>query len=96
MVGTESPGADWLDIPGTVLLSERLGRHVELDVEAGSDQLIAVSGSDHAPHEGDAVTLQIHLPNVHIFAAADTADADSARIGSATGDRPKTQPQEAR
>ena len=96
MVGTESPGADWLDIPGKVLLSERLGRHVELDVEAGSDQLIAVSGSDHAPHEGDAVTLQIHLPNVHIFAAADTADADSARIGSATGDRPKTQPQEAR
>jgi ABC-type sugar transport system ATPase subunit len=96
MVGSANVGHDWLDIPGKVLLSERLGRHVELDVEAGSDQLIAVSGSDHAPREGDAVTLQIHLPNVHIFDAADTADTDTARIGSATGDRPATREQETR
>lgn len=89
VVGGDEAGPDWLEIPGTVLLSERLGRHVELDVEAGGDQLIAVAASDQAPAEGEPTTLRVHLPNVHIFESpAGDGDEDTRRIGSATGDRP--------
>jgi hypothetical protein len=82
MVGTENVGHDWLDIPGKVLLSERLGRHVELDVEAGSDQLIGqatvrVPGVDHpivvqTPAEqrsrpGDDVAISAPAERIYLF-----------------------------
>ena len=96
--------SEWLRISGRVLLAERLGRHVELDITVGKDErLIVVEDSDHAPEEGTQVTVQIHLPNVHVFAAAadDTTDAsDAPRLGSAVGrraaDAPHQQAQEAR
>jgi multiple sugar transport system ATP-binding protein len=81
--GAHSEGS-WLTIPGTTLLSERLGRHVELDVEAGADQLIAVCGSDQVPAEGQSVTLRVALESVHVFEAGDPG-TDTARIGSAAG-----------
>jgi hypothetical protein len=83
-VGTRHTGPDWLDLPGVVRLSERLGRHVEVDVDAGGLDLIAVAGSDEAPREGEPVTLQIHLPNLHVFAAGEDGE-DTVRLGSAAG-----------
>lgn len=92
-------GSDWLRITGTVLLAERLGRHVELDIETGKGQrLIVVEDSDYAPEEGSQVTVQIHLTNVHIFAADNPDDpgTDAARLGSALSRRAGAPHEEAR
>jgi len=86
---------EWLQLPGRVVLAERLGRQVELDVRVGDEQMIVVEDSDHAPPEGTEVTVQIHLPNVHIFAGGDEG-ADTPRLGSATGRHSAAQPEEAR
>jgi len=85
----------WLQISGTVLLAERLGRHVELDISVGTHEpLILVEDSDHSPREGSKVTVQIHLPNVHVF-AQNEPDTDAKRLGSALG-RSAPAPEEAR
>jgi multiple sugar transport system ATP-binding protein len=94
MVGGAHTEGNWLKIAGKTLLSERLGRQVELDVDAGGDQLIAVCGSDMAPAEGELVSLRVLLPNVHIFEAGEPG-TDTARIGSGTGE-PQSPDQEAR
>lgn len=86
--------ADWLQLPGKVVLAERLGRQVELDVHVDDQPLIIVEDSDHAPAEGGDVTVQIHLPNVHIFASSEDG-TDSPRLGSATGRRAAALPEEA-
>ena len=86
---------EWLQLPGRVVLAERLGRQVELDVGVGDEQLIVVEDSDHSPPEGTEVTVQIHLPNVHIFASGEEG-ADTARLGSATGRHSAALPEEAR
>ena len=86
---------EWLQLPGRVVLAERLGRQVELDVEVGTQQLIVVEDSDHSPPEGTEVTVQIHLPNVHVFAVGEEG-SDTARLGSATGRHPAALPEEAR
>lgn len=98
--GHRDDTSEWLQINGNVLLAERLGRQTELDITVGSDErLIVVEDSDHAPEEGAQVTVQIHLPNVHVF-AADDPDAESgtyaARLGSALGRRSAADPEEAR
>lgn len=98
--GHRRDSSDWLQIDGNVLLAERLGRQTELDITVGGDErLIVVEDSDHAPHEGSRVTVQIHLPNVHIFAAEDP-DGDAgryaARLGSALGRRSAAAPEEAK
>ena len=91
-----APGrAEWLQLPGRVVLAERLGRQVELDVGVGDEQLIVVEDSDHSPPEGTEVTVQIHLPNVHIFASGEEGE-DTARLGSATGRHPAALTEEAR
>jgi ABC-type sugar transport system ATPase subunit len=86
---------DWLRVPGRVVLAERLGRQVELDILVGDDHLIVVEDSDHAPAEGEQVTVQVHLPNVHVFAAGGEGE-HTARIGSATGRVAAAMPEEAR
>jgi len=74
----------WVAAPGHVRLAERLGRDVEVDVEVGSDSLIAVVNGDHAPAEGAAVDVLIHLPNLHVFACGEPGE-DTARLGSVLG-----------
>lgn len=88
-------GPDWLRLPGRVVLAERLGRQVELDVAVGDDHVIVVEDSDRAPREGDEVTVQVHLPNVHVFASAAEGE-DSSRLGSAVGRVSAPLPEEAR
>jgi hypothetical protein len=68
---------------------------VELDILVGDDHLIVVEDSDHAPAEGEQVTVQVHLPNVHVFAAGGEGE-HTARIGSATGRVAAAMPEEAR
>lgn len=98
------PGGDrWLRLPGRVLLAERLGRQVELDVHVGDGQLIVVEDSDHAAPEGSEVTVQIDLADVHVFDGASTAADDGAarvhraapRLGSALGRHSAPMPEEA-
>ena len=74
----------WIGGTGRVRLAERLGRDVELDVEVGSDSIIAIVNGDHAPSEGDTVTVLIHLPNLHVFAGG-APQEDTIRLGSALG-----------
>lgn len=90
----------WLHVHGTVLLAERLGRHVELDISVGGgrdegERLIVVEDSDHSPEEGAAVAVQIHLSNVHVFAEAEP-DIDAPRLGSALGRSAAAKSEEAR
>lgn len=84
----------WLELPGRVALAERLGRQVELDVHVGGEQVIVIEDSDHAPAEGADVTVQIHLPNVHVFESAE-AGASARRLGSAAGAGATASPEEA-
>jgi multiple sugar transport system ATP-binding protein len=93
--GHREEGAGWLQLPGRVVLAERLGRQVELDTRVGDEQLIVVEDSDHAPEEGSDATVQIHLPNVHIFAGGEDGE-DTVRLGSATGRHSAALPEEAR
>lgn len=100
--GNQESG-EWLRLPGRVVLAERLGRQVELDVHVGDGQVIVVEDSDHAAPEGAEVTVQIRLTNVHVFAdVAPPGDADAdarpraaLRLGSATGRHAAARPKEA-
>jgi ABC-type sugar transport system ATPase subunit len=92
--GHRAAGGEWLQVPGRVLLAERLGRQVELDIRVGDEQLIVVEDSDHAPAEGDEVTVQVHLPNVHIFDSGEAGE-DTLRLGSAIGRHSAALPEEA-
>jgi multiple sugar transport system ATP-binding protein len=87
-------GEGWLQLPGKVVLAERLGRQVELDIHVGGEPVIVVEDSDHAPPEDSDVTVQIHLPNVHVFASGDPR-SNTPRLGSATGRGAAALPEEA-
>jgi ABC-type sugar transport system ATPase subunit len=80
------PLEDHLRVRATVRLSERLGREIELTVDAGGVSLVAVTPGAHVFDEGQSVELDIPLDHVHVFAApaGDDPDADSARLGAAT------------
>jgi ABC-type sugar transport system ATPase subunit len=80
------PLEDHLRVRATVRLSERLGREIELTVDAGGVLLVAVTPGAHVFDEGQSVELDIPLDHVHVFAApaGDDPDADSARLGAAT------------
>jgi multiple sugar transport system ATP-binding protein len=84
-----APRDDHLRIRATVMLGERLGRDIELTVDAAGVRLVAVAPGAERFHEGDPVELDVPLDHVHVFAApADgDPDADSARLGSASGER---------
>ncbi len=75
-------GADWLRMQGRVRLSERVGRAIELDVQVGDSEMIAVDASEHAPHEGEAVEIGVPLHLVHLFADGEPAE-ETARLGAA-------------
>lgn len=53
-------------------------------MEVGDDSIIAIVNGDHAPSEGDSVTVLVHLPNLHVFAGGGP-DEDTIRLGSALG-----------
>jgi multiple sugar transport system ATP-binding protein len=75
-------GEDQLRMKGTVSMSERLGRAIELDCHIGDAVVIAVDSSDHAPLQGDPVELGVALYLVQVFAGGEP-DEDTVRIGAA-------------
>lgn len=72
----------WLELAGTVRLTERLGRQIELDLDVGGEDVIAVDAHDHPAAVGDQVRLRIDLRNVHIFAAGEENE-ETTRLGGA-------------
>jgi multiple sugar transport system ATP-binding protein len=72
------PPADRLVLRGRVVLSERLGRSVELSVDVAGVSVIAVT-ADHRVHEGDEITLAVDWGRVHVFGA----DDPGVRLGAA-------------
>lgn len=100
--GHRGDGEGLLRLRGEVILADRLGRQVELDIHVAGYQLIVVEDSDHAPREGEQVTVQINLANVHIFdggqpvgPGGDEPAEHTRRLGSATGPGPAAAPEEA-
>jgi len=75
-------GSDELRMAGTVRLSERLGRAIELDCHVGDAIVIAVDSSDHAPVQDDPVELAVPAHLVHVFAGGEPGE-DTPRIGAA-------------
>jgi multiple sugar transport system ATP-binding protein len=66
---------------GRVLLAERLGRNIELTVDVGGSQLIALTSGRHGVGEGDSVTMRIADEDVHVFAPG---DGDTHRLDDPT------------
>jgi multiple sugar transport system ATP-binding protein len=83
------PHEGHLRVRATVRLSERLGREIELTVDAGGVLLVAVTPGAHVFDDGQPVELDIPLDHVHVFAAParDDPEADSPRLGSARVDQ---------
>jgi len=76
------PQAGTVDLPGRVVLAERLGRQIELTVDLGGRWLIALTGGGELAREGAQVLARVRAADIHLFAAPD-GDEDTARIGSA-------------
>ncbi len=89
-----APQDDHLRVSGTVRLSERLGREIELTVDARGVQLVAVAPGAERVEEGDTVELDVPLSKVHVFGYPDDGEDDTPRLGSAvrTQDRETTTP----
>lgn len=66
---------------GRVVLAERLGRNIELTVDAGGTQLIALTSGRHGVGEGDPVTLRIAESDIHVFSPG---EGDTNRLGTST------------
>ena len=66
---------------GRVQLAERLGRNIELTVDVGGAQLIALTSGRHGVGEGDEVTMRIAESDVHVFAPG---DGDTSRFSDQT------------
>ena len=66
---------------GRVMLAERLGRNIELTVDVGGAQLIALTSGRHGVGEGDEVTMRIAESDVHVFAPG---DGDTSRFSDQT------------
>ncbi|MEH3139995.1 MAG: ABC transporter ATP-binding protein [Mycobacterium kyogaense] len=66
---------------GRVQLAERLGRNIELTVDVGGAQLIALTSGRHGVGEGDDVTMRIAESDVHVFAPG---DGDTSRFSDQT------------
>ncbi|NUR08349.1 MAG: ABC transporter ATP-binding protein [Nocardioidaceae bacterium] len=77
------PATDHLRVRGEVRLHERLGREIELTVDIGGVQLVAVAPGAEQVTEGDAVDLDVPLGKTHVFAAGAPGE-DTARIGAPT------------
>lgn len=79
----------WLRMRGTLDLSERLGREVELSVHVGGVEVVAVAPGAERLHEGDQLELQVPMELVHVFAIGE-GEEDTARIGSPAERAPST------
>jgi ABC-type sugar transport system ATPase subunit len=73
--------ANTISLRGKVLLSERLGRNIELTVDMGGSWLIGLARGGVLTEEGAEVVIQVPIWDVHVFAMAGP-DEDSVRIGN--------------
>jgi multiple sugar transport system ATP-binding protein len=73
--------AQALLLRGRVVLSERLGRSLELSVDVAGEAVITIT-ADQRVREGDQVTLAVEWARVHLFAPG-AAGEDTPRIGTA-------------
>lgn len=87
-VARQGRGGDgWLKMPGQIILSERLGRQVELGVQVGNTTLIVLGSTHFSESEGDAIEVQVLHGDVLVFEAG-AEDEDSRLIGAYTDDVP--------
>ncbi len=86
-----TPAGSATGIAGRVLLAERLGRNVELTVQAGGEQIVVLVSSRAGVGEGSDVTLTVAPDDVHIFSAG-----QGGATGSAGGDTARLDAQQAR
>jgi ABC-type sugar transport system ATPase subunit len=70
-------------IRGRVVLAERLGRNVELTVDVGGAQLIALASGREGVGEGAPITMTVADSDVHVFAAG---DGDTQRLSAVDRD----------
>jgi ABC-type sugar transport system ATPase subunit len=70
------------NLPGTITLTERLGRNVEVSVDVGGTSLIALSPGGPHIREGAGVVVTVPLADVHIFEPGEPG-SDSRRLGAA-------------
>lgn len=68
---------------GRVLLAERLGRNIELTVDIGGTQVIALTSGRHGVGEGDDVRLKVDESDIHVFA---TGPGDTPSLSRAERD----------
>lgn len=74
-------------IHGRVLLAERLGRNVELTVDVGGAQVIALTSGRERYGEGANVSLTVADSDVHVFAVGDGHQPRLSTSNSARPDR---------
>lgn len=87
-----------VELRGLVQLAERLGRNVELTVDIGGQDLIALTTGRHGVGEGSSATMSIAKADLHFFApvdpsagATDSKPADEVHTKRLTGaDRQST------
>jgi multiple sugar transport system ATP-binding protein len=81
------PPGEVVPITGRVVLAERLGRSVELTVDAAGQQLIVVDDGQAHAREGDAVQLVVPRHLVLLFASGDDGEESPRLVGRGTPDR---------
>jgi multiple sugar transport system ATP-binding protein len=78
----EAAGDDsTVSLPGKVVLSERLGRNIELTIDMGGTWLIGLARGGSLAEEGAEIVVHVPIWDVHVFRAA-AAGEDSPRIGN--------------
>ena len=70
-----------VNLPGKVLLSERLGRNIELTIDMGGTWLIGLSRGGLLAEEGAEVVVRVPIWDVQVFKPAAEGE-DSVRIGN--------------
>ena len=87
VIADSASAPDKLTFGGTVVLAERLGRDVEVSVDLGGANLIALSRGGGHLREGATVTVAIDPSDVHVFAGVEhgdgETDSETKRLGSA-------------
>ena len=82
-------GDGWLKMSSQIILAERLGRQVGLDVQVGTTQLIVLGSTHFSESEGDAIEVQVPHGDILIFEAG-AEDEDTRLIGAYTDAVPST------
>ena len=76
-------GDGWLKMSGQIMLAERLGRQVELQVQVGTAQLIVLDSTHFSDSEGEAVEVQVPHEDILVFQTG-AEDEDTPLIGAYT------------